>query len=49
MILEFADYLRYNLNALGNIPIIPVEEELAHTRVYTDIEQARFGDHLKVI
>ncbi|MCR4893646.1 MAG: histidine kinase [Eubacteriales bacterium] len=49
MILEFADYLRFNLNALGNVLIIPVEEELNHTRAYTDIEEARFGDHLRVI
>ena len=49
LIFDFTKYLRFNINALGNVPIIPIEEELEHTKVYTDIEQARFGDNLKVV
>ena len=49
MIYDFADYLRYNINSLGNIPIIPFEEELRHIRAYTDIESRRYGERVKIV
>ena len=49
LLIDFTRYLRFNLNALGNVAIVPIEEELAHTKVYTDIEQARFKESLKVV
>lgn len=49
MIYDFADYLRYNINSLGNIPIIPFEEELKHIKAYTDIESLRFGERVGIV
>ena len=49
MIYDFADYLRYNINSLGNVPIIPFEEELKHIKVYTDIESLRFGERVGIV
>ncbi|MBR2780680.1 MAG: histidine kinase [Eubacteriaceae bacterium] len=48
LIQEFAGYLRYNINAMADVPIIPFNEELNHIRVYTSIEKERFGDRLNV-
>lgn len=46
--LEFADYLRGNLDALTEKRPILFSKELQHTRIYTDIEQIRFGEKLHV-
>lgn len=39
---EFAMYLRQNINSLNQEALIPVNKELEHTRIYSDIEQVRF-------
>ena len=45
---QFADYLRGNMDALGNGRIIPFEKELEHIKTYLMLEQMRFGDELQV-
>ena len=47
LIAKLADYLRYNLS-LGDT-LIDIQEELKQVRDYVAIEQARFGDKLKVV
>lgn len=44
----FADYLRGNMDALGNGRIISFEKELEHIKTYLMLEQMRFGDELQV-
>ena len=39
---SFGLYLRQNLDSLGSVGLIPFRDELAHTRIYTDIEMTRF-------
>lgn len=45
---EFADYLRHNLESLNQSQPIPFSEELRHTEVYLNIEKKRFGDRLNI-
>ncbi|OHX14560.1 ECF transporter S component [Chromobacterium sphagni] len=47
LIAKLADYLRYNL-ALDD-GLIDIQDELRQVRDYIAIEQARFGDKLKVV
>ena len=35
-------YLRRNINSLTQASVIPLEEEIAHTKVYAEIEMTRF-------
>ena len=44
----FADYLRGNMDALGNGRIVSFEKELEHVKTYLMLEQMRFGDELRV-
>ena len=44
----FADYLRGNMDALGNGRLIPFSKELEHIKTYLMLEQMRFGDELEV-
>ena len=39
---KFGQYLRQNLDALDTEGLIPVEKEIEHTRIYSDIEMVRF-------
>lgn len=39
---KFGLYLRQNLDSLNQADLIPVEKEIKHTQVYTDIEMVRF-------
>ena len=39
---KFAKYLRQNLNSLNQASLIPVRNEIEHTRVYSEIENVRF-------
>jgi sensor histidine kinase YesM len=48
-VVEFAQYLRGNLDSLALKNPIPFEQELQHTQMYLAIEQKRFGYKLKVI
>ena len=48
-IYDFAGYLRYNINALSDVEMIPFSEELKHIRVYADIEKERFRDRFSIL
>lgn len=39
---KLGQYLRQNLDILDSTDLIPIEREIEHTRVYTDIETVRF-------
>ena len=45
---KFAKYLRGNMNSLSQEGTIRFEEELAHTKLYLELEQLRFGEDLQV-
>ena len=45
---KFSQYLRGNMNSISQTKPIPFEQELAHTKLYLDMEQMRFGDDLQV-
>lgn len=45
---EFADYLRHNLDTLNQCAPVPFEDELRHTKVYLSIEQKRFEEKLNI-
>ena len=42
----FANYLRQNLDSLGESELIPLKKELEHTRIYTEIELLMFPEIL---
>ena len=44
----FARYLRGNMASLSDAGTIPFERELAHTKLYLELEQLRFEDALRV-
>ena len=39
---NFGKYLRQNLNSLGQPNLIPMQKEIEHTRLYSEIEMVRF-------
>ena len=39
---KFGQYLRHNLDTVESQNLIPIEKEMEHTKVYTDIECVRF-------
>jgi two-component sensor histidine kinase len=39
---KFGTYLRQNLDSLDQSDLIPINKELEHTKIYSDIEQIRF-------
>lgn len=45
---EFAEYLRGNLDSLGNREPVPFERELNHVKSYLAIEKKRFGSRVNV-
>ena len=45
---KFARYLRGSMDSLEQEGRIPFDNELAHTRLYLDLEQIRFEDALRV-
>lgn len=47
--IDFARYLRQNLDVMSNEQLIPFEKELEHVECYLKIEKARFRDGLNVI
>ncbi|MCR5676147.1 MAG: histidine kinase [Lachnospiraceae bacterium] len=42
VIQKFAVYLRQNIDSLNREALIPVEKEIEHTRIYSEIEEVRF-------
>lgn len=47
--IDFADYLRGNMNSLKDSAPIPFEEELNHLKTYLELEKMRFGDELNIV
>lgn len=46
---RFSEYLRGNLAMISADKMIPFKQELAHTRLYLELEQTRFKDALQVV
>jgi len=46
--IDFAQYLRRNINTLTSEELIPFEQEMDHVACYLKIEQARFRERLNV-
>lgn len=46
--INFADYLRGNMNSLKQKAPVPFPQELEHLKKYLMIEQMRFGDMLRI-
>lgn len=46
---EFANFLRGNMDSLNTREPIPFDQELSHVKNYLYLEQQRFGDRLRVI
>ena len=49
MTVDFARYLRRNLDSLTSENVIPFEKELEHVECYLKIEKTRFREKLNVI
>lgn len=47
--IEFADYLRRNMNSLKEQAPAPFEDELRHIKTYLSLEKMRFGDELNIV
>lgn len=47
-IIEFADYLRANMNSLKEKEPVPFENEFEHIKTYLNLEKLRFDDDLEV-
>lgn len=47
--IEFANYLRTNMNSLTRKSPVIFKDELKHLETYVSLEQMRFGDELKVV
>lgn len=48
-IIEFADYMRHNMNSLKDEKPVPFEKELSHLKTYLWLEKMRFGDDLNIV
>lgn len=46
--IEFADYMRHNMNSLKDEKPVPFEKELSHLKTYLWLEKMRFGDDLQI-
>lgn len=44
----FSDFLRNNLDSIGNTELIPFQTELVHVKNYLWIEKLRFGEKLNI-
>lgn len=45
---SFSEYLRNNIDNLGQSDLIPFEKELSFVKTYLDIEKVRFDDELEI-
>lgn len=46
LIINLSTFLRYNIES--SMKLIDIEEEIGHVKAYINIEQARFGDRVKI-
>ena len=47
--IEFADYMRHNMNSLKEEKPVPFASELNHLKTYLSLEKMRFGDDLNIV
>ena len=47
--IEFADYMRHNMNSLKDEKPVPFASELNHLKTYLSLEKMRFGDDLNIV
>ena len=47
--IEFADYMRHNMNSLKDEKPVSFASELNHLKTYLSLEKMRFGDDLNVV
>ena len=47
--IEFADYMRHNMNSLKNSKPVPFDVELNHLKTYLSLKKMRFGDELEIV
>lgn len=47
--IEFADYLRGNMNSLKEKNPVPFSNELKHLKTYLSLEKMRFGEDLNIV
>lgn len=47
--IEFAEYLRGNMNSLKEKNPVPFETELKHLKTYLSLEKMRFGEDLNIV
>ena len=47
--IEFADYMRHNMNSIKDSKPVPFDVELKHLKTYLSLEKMRFGDDLEIV
>ena len=47
--IEFADYMRHNMNSIKDSKPVPFDVELNHLKTYLSLEKMRFGDDLEIV
>ena len=47
--IEFADYMRHNMNSLKDEKPVPFASELNHLKTYLSLEKMRFGEDLNIV
>ncbi len=47
--IDFANYLRGNMNSIKDEHPVPFETELSHLKTYLSLEKMRFGDDLNIV
>ena len=48
-LIDFSKFLRKNLEAMSHKNLVPINEEIEHTKVYLSLEKIRFGEDLDII
>lgn len=48
-LIDFSKFLRKNLEAMSHKNLVPIKEEIEHTKVYLSLEKIRFGEDLDVV
>lgn len=48
-LIDFSKFLRKNLEAMSNKKLVPINEEIEHTKIYLSLEKIRFGEDLDII